>query len=50
MKPLLVGTEYKIVGVEYEMVPFKDRSNHISQINSMIMKDRQQLVSDLMLN
>ena len=47
MKPLPLDTEYKIIGVEYEMVPFKDRSDHISWIVSLPMKDSQQPVIDL---
>ena len=41
MNSLPPGTEYKIVDVENEMVPLKDRSNHISQITSIPMKDSQ---------
>ena len=44
MKPLPIGTEYQIVGVEYEMVLFKDRSDHISQIATMPMKAGQPLL------
>ena len=44
MKPLPLGTEYKIVGAEYEMVPFKDRSDQISWIATMPMKAGQPVI------